>query len=187
MALVALPGTAAGAPLLTPARAPVVNPLLLPIKASQCVIMEKRSGRDVLVNRCGECRVVQVKRKRPGSKPASIRDLTLAGKSETPLSFRGPGRTRIASDISCAQDRKSKDAPEKPKVTAKQCLRLHFQKGVGMVMVNACDTCRKAVVERIYDRGRRNMVNIAVGANFYVKVPAEGASQARIVNEKSCN
>ena len=158
---------------------------LLPVKVS-CVRIIKKSGREQLVNRCNSCLVVQIKRTRPGRPEGALRDITIGAKRSTTLSFRGPGVTRISSELTCATAQSLEAPKEENKVEPQQCLRLIKHDKIGMVMVNTCAACRKAVIERRFDKGGRKLANISVGANTYAPVPPLGAIYAKIVNEKSC-
>ncbi|MBT3767905.1 MAG: hypothetical protein HOB79_06300 [Rhodospirillaceae bacterium] len=158
---------------------------LLPVKVS-CVRIIKKSGREQLVNRCRSCLVVQIKRTRPGRPEGALRDITIGANQSTTLSFRGPGVTRISSELTCAAAQSLETPKEENKVEPQQCLRLIKHDKIGMVMVNTCATCRKAVIERRFDKGGRKLANISVGANTYAPVLPLGANFAKIVNEKSC-
>jgi hypothetical protein len=158
---------------------------LLNVKVS-CVRIVKISGREQLINRCNSCLVVQIKRTRPGRPEGALRDITIGGNQSTTLSFRGPGVTRISSELTCATAQALEAPKEEKKIGPKQCLRLIKYDKIGMVLVNSCATCRKAVVERRYDKGGRKLANISVGANTFAPVPPKGANYAKIVNEKSC-
>jgi hypothetical protein len=159
----------------------------IPIKIS-CIRIIKKSGRERLINNCSKCLVVQIKRTRPGRPEGALRKITIGGKQSSTLSFRGPGVTRISAEITCAEakSQKASDPEEQPKFQPKQCLRLVKHKKAGPLMVNSCASCRKAVVERKYEDGRRKLVNLSVAANNYVPVQVQGAINARIINEKSC-
>jgi hypothetical protein len=158
---------------------------LLPVKV-RCVRIIKKSGREQLVNRCRSCLVVQIKRTRPGRPEGALRDITIGANQTTTLSFRGPGVTRISSELTC-QAAQALEAPkEDKKVEPIQCLRLIKHDKIGMVLVNTCAACRKAVIERRFDKGGRKLANISVGANTFAPVAPQGANYARIVNEKSC-
>lgn len=160
---------------------------LVPVKTT-CVRIVKKSGRERLINRCGTCLVVQIKRTRPGRPEGALRKITIGANRSTTLSFRGPGVTRISSEVTCA-NAKSNEAPkesDKPAVAPKQCLRLVKHQKIGMVMVNSCATCRKAVLERRFDDRSKKLANFSVAPNNFAPVPTLGAVYAKIVNEKSC-
>ncbi len=163
------------------------NSQYIPAKVS-CVRIIKKSGREHLINNCSRCLVVQIKRIRPGRSEGALRKITIGGNQSATLSFRGPGITRISAEITCAEAKSQQayDSEDQPKVQPKQCLRLVKHKKAGVLMVNSCASCRKAVVERKYEGGRRKLASLSVSANNYVPVRAQGAINTRIINEKSC-
>lgn len=159
----------------------------IPIKIS-CIGIIKKSGREHLVNNCNRCLVVQIKRIRPGRSEGALRKITIGAKQSSTLSFRGPGITRISAEITCAKA-KSLETPkeeDKPKAKPMKCLRVVKHKKAGALMVNSCGKCRKAVVERRYKNGSRKLANLSIAENSYVPVQILGATNVRIINEKSC-
>lgn len=65
-----------------------------------CVMLLPDDG-GTLINRCTGCREVTLERTRPGEGIPSIRAMILPAEAESPLPFRGPGRTRILGERSC--------------------------------------------------------------------------------------
>ncbi|MHA1597618.1 MAG: hypothetical protein ACTSV1_02765 [Alphaproteobacteria bacterium] len=182
--LISWPVMAAGLP-----KAPVsvFSPLLTPV-ALTCTRLFKQQGRDVLINNCGECRIVKVQRKRPGSAAPINRTLTLAPKTTTQLSFRGPGRSRILSDTACKRSSVGKLPPRQGSSLAsdgKKCLKL-AQSPAGIGLLNACNECRAAIVERVDAKGNRKSQTLVIAATSAMKLPTNGATGVRIQSEKSC-
>jgi len=60
-------------------------------------------GRETVVNTCGACIAVTIERRRPGQggRPPNLRDYTIPAATNQPLSFRGPGSSRIIREAPC--------------------------------------------------------------------------------------
>ena len=157
------------------------NPLLERVKALSCVRLAKRSGREIVVNTCGACRVVKVSRKRPGSNPASSRSYTLARSSSMPLPFRGPGRTRLLGHSPC----RGKEAPV-AEVSDRRCVGLRKNGKGKTVLVNGCQVCRTVKLERIHATGQRSIQTYTIARNAYVPAPPRGAKEARVLSDRNC-
>ena len=158
-----------------------LNPLLERAKARSCVRLAERSGREIVVNTCGTCRVVKVSRKRPGSNPASSRTYTVAPSSAMTLPFRGPGRTRLNGDTPC----EGKEAPV-AEAADRQCVGLRKNDKGDTVLVNGCEVCRKVDLERIHANGERTVQVYTIARNAYVPAPARGAETARVLTDQDC-
>ena len=143
--------------------------------------LAKRSGREIIVNTCGTCRVVKVSRKRPGSNPARSRSYTLARSSSMPLPFRGPGRTRLLVDQPC----RGKEAPL-AEAADRQCVGLRKNEKGNTVLVNGCEVCRKVKLERIRANGERTVQLYTIARNAYVPAPPRGATTARVLSDQNC-
>lgn len=147
-----------------------------------------------LVNTCGSCRLVHVQRKRPGADAPINRTLTLAPRTTTDLSFRGPGHSRIIADTPChqgagAEGGATTEAQQGPQEDNKRCILMQrtVNAGVsGLALANTCNECRTAVVDRVDAQGRRRSQNIAIGGRSIMPLPAKGAVQAGILHEKPC-
>ena len=160
--------------------------------ALKCSRLVKSVGGEKLVNTCGSCRIVMIQRKRPGADAPINRTLTLAPKTTTDLSFRGPGQSRILSDTGCsaagAQGTQSV-APQPQKGDGKHCILMQrtVKAGIsGLALANTCGECRTAVVDRIDASGKRRSQNVVIGGKSVIPLPALGAVQAGILHEKSC-
>ena len=163
------------------------SPHLIPV-ALGCTRLGKQSGREVLINSCGTCRIVKVQRKRPGASAPINRTLTLAPRTTTQLSFRGPGQSRVMSDTACKSSSVGKVPPRQGSSLdndGKKCLKL-AQSPAGMGLVNACKECRAAVVERVDAQGNRKSQTVVIAGASAVKIPSKGATGVRIQSEKIC-
>ena len=179
LAIVGIPAPAmTGAPFVGP-RSEAPSPLLVLARTKKCVTLMRQAGRDVLVNRCASCRVVSVQKNRPGEGFPVTRTLTLAKRSKTPLSFRGPGNARILSDAACGDS-----TPEK--LQGGKCVRFHRFPDGSPALFNQCPACRIAVVEREAVNGHRTRTSYSVTNRAYVPLLTHGAKAARIVSDKAC-
>lgn len=179
--LSALPAMAQSGTTLPSAYA--APPAFTPVKAIQCLFVTHRSGFENMVNRCGECRVAHVSRTRPGSMTITRIVHVPAGKS-VQLPFKGRGQTRITSESFCA-NAKGEDPGQNLQDNA-QCLKIKNMQTSGVVIVNLCEKCRTAVIERFDADNTSTQEVMAVKGRAYVPVPAQGAVSARILTEQKC-
>jgi len=168
---------------------------LLPGEANaalKCSRLIKTPGGEQLLNTCGSCRIVKVQRKRPGADAPINRTYTVAPKTTTGLSFRGPGRSRVISDTPCragAADGAKTGAPPSPEGDGKRCILMQRveKAGIsGLALANTCNQCRTAVVDRIDASGSRRSENVVIAGKSVISLPAKGAVQAGIMSEKAC-
>lgn len=152
--------------------------LLAGVKAAKCVRLGKSGGRETLTNRCGECRIVKLQRRRPGGNFPAVRTVTVPDLARIELSFRGPGRTRILSDQSC------RAAAQSQKDDGQRCIQVKAMRNGRLALINQCAVCRMAVVQISVRGGGRKMQTMAVAAR--AAVPVGGAGQARVLTEKPC-
>ncbi|MCW8915857.1 MAG: hypothetical protein OQK24_08380 [Magnetovibrio sp.] len=74
------------------------------IPLNKCAqLVRDQGGREIIINRCRTCIAVKVERRRPGQNigTPNMRDYNIAKGSRQPLPFRGPGITRITSEMEC--------------------------------------------------------------------------------------
>ena len=153
--------------------------LLAAVKTAKCVRLGKSGGREILTNRCGECRMVKLQRRRPGGNFPTVRTVTVPDLARIELSFRGPGRTRIVSEQSC----RAADAPPAGD-DGQRCIQVKAMRNGTLALINQCAVCRVAVVQLSMRGVGRKMQTMAVAARS--AVPVAGAGQARVLTEKSC-
>jgi len=67
------------------------------------VIHNPQVSRETLVNTCSKCITAKIKRRRPGSATGTPtqREFNLQPGSHLLLPFKGPGQTRITSELPC--------------------------------------------------------------------------------------
>lgn len=172
---------------ITKAQLLASSPLLTTV-AMSCSRLTRQLGREALINNCGECRIVKVQRKRPGSSAPINRTLTLAPRTTTQLSFRGPGRSRIMSDSPCRASAIGKVPPRRGASLAsdgKKCIKI-AQTPAGIGLVNTCTQCRAAVVERVDAKGNRKSQTLVIASTSTMKLPSKGATGMRVQSEKAC-
>jgi len=161
------------------------NPLLQKV-ATRCTRLIRRGSSETLVNTCNTCRIVSVTRKRTGISTPVRREFNLAARSRFPVPFRGPGNTRITSDILC-KGSPSKSAHPINSVQTKKCVALEQRQNGKVVLVNSCGTCRGVAVHRVNKAGR------SLGLQAYklfpqavAQVAPKGATSVTISGEVAC-
>ena len=154
------------------------------VGADTCVVHRDTATRELLYNACDECRIVKVERQRPGNDFPVTRTYTVPGKSRTQLSFRGPGRTRIMSDVPCEPP--AATTPSAAAATGQSCSKLVQRANGTVVATNQCDSCRIVVVERFLSNGSSKRQSFMVNGESAVPIPAMGAVQVRIVTDTAC-
>ena len=162
-----------------------VSSLLVPV-ALKCSRLNKRNGREIVINTCGSCRIVGIQRRRPGAAAPISRTVTIPSRSKITLSFRGPGQSRITSDVPCkATPGAQSAAPASAQNDGRKCIQLKQSKN-GLALANGCGQCRAAVIERLDSKGGKRMQTILIDAGKAIGLPANGAAYARVLTEKNC-
>lgn len=151
--------------------------------AKRCVTLIQKAGGQVLVNGCNSCRTVKIERKRPSSPAPVYRTYTLPKKSSNDLPLRGRGRTRIVSDQACERPGSSDTSKAE---RSGHCIVMTRKRSGQTVMLNQCDTCQSAVLERTRPDGSHTREVITVLGKSFIPVDPKGALQARIVVQKAC-
>jgi hypothetical protein len=151
-------------------------------QAGQCVLMVDAPGGRTLVNTCGTCRTAKIEALRPGSSTPIYRNYTLAEKSRMPLPLKGPNRARVVGDEACASA--TDTAPQSP---MQHCLTLTASKQGEPVLLNACDSCRTAMLEwRMPEEVLLQENATVVAKSFTALKQKDDALQVRIVSERDC-
>lgn len=161
--------------------------LLTQASLNKCTSLSSQNDREHLNNRCDSCRIVSVQRKRPGADAPISRTLTIPPRSNIALSFRGPGHSRITSDVPCKPEAGTQSGSSEPtQYDATECIQL-TPSANGLTLTNICSRCVTGVIERLDTKGGKRMQNIALDARKSVGLPPEGAAYARVLTEKDCN
>lgn len=167
-----------------------VHPLLVPVKANRCARLVPTGGREVIVNACSTCRVVNIIRKRPGNAVPVSRSFNVQPKSTFPVPFRGPGRSRVTSVLPCKGEAGAARnlIDEKPnRKTADTCVSLERVKTGGVALVNKCGACKAALIERQNQSGGNGQRQAYQLKPLSVReVPALGAARIGLVGEINC-
>ncbi|MGB0684252.1 MAG: hypothetical protein ACPGOV_16225 [Magnetovibrionaceae bacterium] len=162
---------------------PQSHPLHQEVKLG-CVQVVNLQGRPSLINRCNQCRIVSLQRKRPSDTVPISRTFTIPAKSTIEHAFRGPGRTRITSDAACEAVTPNPQSGGVASADGERCIG--FRKAGGQILVvNTCRVCRTAQIER-FGNGPASQATVMVGPRSFSALAREGASQARVLAEAGC-
>lgn len=172
-------------PIGTPIQDIAANPYVISI-GGKCTRLIRENGRETIYNACATCRKVGVIRKRQGISTPVRREFNLLPGAKLPIPFRGPGSSRITSDILC----KGAPNPNQHPVntdTGEKCVALEQRQQGKVVLVNSCGTCRGVAVNRTTRAGR------SLGIQAYkllplgvVRVVPKGADHVVIAGEVAC-
>jgi hypothetical protein len=161
---------------------------------TQCTRLLPTGGREVIINQCNKCRVVNITRKRPGNAVPVTRTYNMRPKSKIDLPFRGPGRSRITSELPCKGDPGAAinlADPDRGKKKARRkgetCVAMEQAPGGGIRLVNSCKVCKAALIERqdaAGGNGKRQAYKVS--PNTPLPVPSLGAAQMALLAEVAC-
>ncbi len=157
----------------------------------KCTRLLPTGGREVIINTCNVCRVVNIIRKRPGNAVPVTRKYNIQPKSQITVPFRGPGRSRITSELPCKGEKGAApnlmDPKPKKKKPAGVCVALEKTKDGGVLLVNSCAVCKAALIERQNQAGgnpRRQAYKVE--AKSSLPVPQNGAAKIGYLAEVDC-
>ena len=158
--------------------------------ASRCVRLVRQSGQERLVNTCGSCRIVQVKRERSAANgPPALRSFTVIEGGNVTLPFKGPGRTRLATEQPCSSP-SQQTVPVEDQIVQDpgsfECIRPLSVSGQGLVLANICKECRAVIVERSKSGRPIKMEAVTIPGKSMTPLAAKGATNARLVQEGAC-
>jgi len=155
-------------------------------EAARCTHVSTRGGGEVLVNTCNACQRVTIQRKRRGIAMPVMRTFNVQGRNAFPVSFKGPGRSRITSEIPCKGGQNIVD-PKAQQAAIRKCVALKKTREGGVVLVNSCTTCRGAAIERFTANGK-SMGRQAYKLNpqSVVSVNPKGASGVSYLADVAC-
>jgi len=158
-------------------------------EAARCTRVAVQGGGEVIVNTCNTCQRVNIRRKRRGIAMPVMRTFNVRGRATFPISFKGPGRSRITSEVPCNGEQGASQNIMDPKAqqAAKKCVALKKTQ-TGVALVNSCATCRGAAVERYTANGR------SLGRQAYklqpqsvVSVDPKGAAGVSFLADVACS
>ncbi len=161
--------------------------------APQCARAYAQGHSEFLINTCDTCRRVAIQRRRYGANGAPVmRTYDLQPKTKFPLPFKGPGRSRVTSDVPCrdelggGQDLLNPGKGRRAD-TPQVCVSLQTTAKSGVVLVNQCGGCRAAAVERYASNGKslgRELFKL-IGRGT-VRVPPKGAAKVGYLVDVAC-
>ncbi len=149
--------------------------------ASTCVSVVGGVSGDTLVNRCIQCRIVEISHKRRTGGFPIRRSYRLPENGEMNLSFKGSGRARILSDSACEGEE-----PTTQSRNRQNCVKLSKRPDGLPELSNTCPVCRGVVVARIFGNGQALQQVYTLGGRASLPVPINGASHMAIVSELPC-
>ncbi len=129
---------------------------------SKCARMYSQQIREFVVNSCNTCRRVAVQRRRVGLYSAPImRTYDLQPKTKFPLPFKGPGRSKIASDVPCRDQAGGGQNILKPSQIQtldqpKNCISSRNNRKFGLTLINNCRECRTVALASYSRSGKLN-------------------------------
>ena len=158
---------------------------------NKCTRLLPTGGREVIINTCNKCRIVNIIRKRPGNAVPVTRSYNVQPNSQITVPFRGPGRSRITSERACkgvpGAAINLADPKPKKKKPAKICVALEKSKDGGVLLVNTCTVCKAALVKRQDPSGGNSKRQAyRVEAKSTVPVPQNGAARVGFLAEVDC-
>lgn len=151
---------------------------------SKCVRVVRHASGEMLENGCGGCRLVSVQRARPGVGKSTTQTLSVPEKSRQPLSFLGPGHTRITAERPCpgaaAQPLQTGDSVQR------KCVRYLRNRAGSAALINPCKVCRAVKIELVDVAGNRAHRAIAIAPRSPVTFPAQRLAGVRILTDRPC-
>ncbi|MDA0305408.1 MAG: hypothetical protein O3B76_03875 [Proteobacteria bacterium] len=157
--------------------------------SSQCARLAPTGGREVIINACSTCVIVNITRKRPGIPAPVARSFNLQPKSSIQVPFRGPGRSRITSVIPCKGEKGAAPnlADEKPlNRKDKKCVALENGKTGQVALVNSCQVCKAVLIERQNKSGKGKRQAYKVGPKSILPIQPKGATGVGLLAEINC-
>ena len=165
----------------------------LPVEAGvsqRCARLVPTGGREVIINECATCRIVNIIRKRPGNSAPFTRSYNVQPNTTFPVPFRGPGRSRVTSVRACkggigaAENLLDKNPKKKAAAT---CVDLKRNKAGAIVLANSCAACKAALIERTGGRiAKAKRQAYKIGPLSATEVPQLGASKVGLVGTIDC-
>ncbi len=185
---VAFSGGSAADPVSTAMDMEVRTPFATISTGDRCIRLIRQGNSEVLVNSCTVCRTATIIRSRPGSAVPVGRRFNVQARSTFPVPFRGPGRSRIRTDIPCPGNKGGAKDLLKADVSntksAPTCVSME-RAGNDVVMSNTCGTCRAVAFERI-SGANRSRDYLLVSGRAKVPVSANGYDSVALLADIAC-
>lgn len=157
---------------------------------SRCVLIQRQGNIETMFNTCNICVVASIIRSRPGNAVPVGREFNVQPRSEFPVPFKGPGRSRIKSERPCKGETgaqqdllESFNSPEaKP-----TCVSMERGGQTGIVLVNKCGLCKAVAIERVTaDGGTHARDYMALAGGTSLPVSAKGFASVGLLAEIDC-
>ncbi|MEX0694940.1 MAG: hypothetical protein WD075_10875 [Rhodospirillales bacterium] len=179
--------------LLIPAVFIVLIGISLPVQnteaAERCVRLIRQGNIETLINTCDVCRVASIIRSRPGNEVPVGREINVQARSDFPVPFKGPGRSRIKAERACPGEAGApKDlmtAFDKPESEPK-CVSMERADTIGIVLVNRCGECRAVAIERVAGGGNSSRDYMALAGGASMPVASNGYTRVGLLAEIAC-
>ena len=163
-------------------------------RASRCATIMPSTGREIILNKCNRCQIVNITRKRPGNAVPVSRSFNVQANSNFTLPFRGPGRSRITSILPCKGEPgaarnliDSKKSQKVKKTEEEKCITIKKLPNVRLQLVNSCKVCMAALIERHYSNRKKGIrYAYKVFPNLPLELKSLGASQVGLLAEVNC-
>lgn len=164
--------------------------MVVPV-AMRCARIVKDGGRESIYNTCGTCRIVSITRKRTGIALPVSRTFNVQPRSSFPTPFRGNGRSRITNEQACEGSAGAARNLVKPKPlknhAQNQCVEVRQSISGGVILVNTCNTCRGAAIQRLRLDGKPMGMQVYKLAGQSIQpVTRKGAAKVGLVGEVPC-
>lgn len=158
---------------------------------NKCTRLLPTGAREVIINQCSKCRVVNITRKRPGNAMPVTRKYNVQPYSQITGPFRGPGRSRITSELPCKGDPGAAinlaDPNPRKKKAPEMCVGMQQASGGGITLFNKCKICKAALIERQNSAGGKGKRQAyKVSPQSAIEVLSEGAAQIALLAEVDC-
>ena len=147
--------------------------------ANECVRVATTRVGDALVNSCGICREVKVRRTRTGEGFPAMRSYRVREHATVDLSFKGPGQSQIVSDEPCP-------GADEAMVNAPICVQMLQPLGKTPMLANTCQQCRAVKIETRASQGQPARSTYTLQGKSYMPVPWIKPQLARIVSDQAC-
>ena len=157
--------------------------------AMKCVRLSRDGPSETLVNSCGGCRIVSVARKRSGIAMPILRSFNVYPHAPYILPFKGPGRSRITTIQNCqSNEADSRDAVKRNMGNELgKCVVLKQMINGSAIIINGCNTCRGAAIQRINQNGQlMNRQAYKLTPNQSILIKPKGATQLGLIAEIPC-
>lgn len=177
--------------ILAAALIALLSPATASAASDRCVVVVPAQGNEALFNACGQCRIVEVTRNRPGVAMKGKRTYAVPARAKIDLTFHGPGKTRIQSERPCRSSNIDQPLSQRGGSFLKDkkisCVKIQVLKNGSPALVNTCAVCRQVVIEYdIKGVGPKRETNTVKPRAYAILNPHPEATDARILRDRGC-